>query len=280
MGPSSDPSGLRARQNGLVSRIYRLASRQPRFSDNTASSNAPRAVKDWVSLTDDFYKENCMVLYRSQIREIFDNNTHGERRILTWRGFRKIKMLNESAALMDICRAFGQEFQEQQRLLEEELAEMRRQIEVSGESSNADLVAAAPGYVFEELRLLFQKLASELNSNGHASEQESQLMESIRGILERDQDAQNRIVDQTEKTSREQMDRLRRRLDRMAKDLKLSEVEVSRLKGELNASYDGGVASIYDSVQGLDDEDAKAESKRDVLSKLFESNKELRKRLK
>ena len=65
----------------------------------------------------------------------------------------------------------------------------------------------------------------------------------------------------------------------MAKDLRLSEAEVARLRGELDLAYDGGVASIYKSVQGLSGSESNVQTKRDLLAKLFETNKELRKKI-
>ena len=105
------------------------------------------------------------------------------------------------------------------------------------------------------------------------------MLERIQLVLEQDYDEQFRKVDQMEKGSLEQMDRLSRRLERMAKDLQLSEEEVNLLRGQLAAAYEGGIASVYKSVQGLSNDDPNVESKRDLLSKLFESNLEIRKQL-
>ncbi len=221
-----------------------------------------------------------MALYQSEIRDIVRRHTSEEKRILTWRGWRKIKLLDKTAALHDIYRAFGREFEAQGKLLDEELSHMRQEIEAAREKSDSDLVDSAPGYVIQELRVLFRELEKELEGQlAQLSDDQSGLLEKIHAILAQDYEEQVRIVDATEKDSKDKIERFRRRLDRMAKDLHLSETEVSRLRGELVAAYDGGVASVYKSVQGLSSQDTNIEAKRDLLSKLFEANLEIRREL-
>ena len=65
----------------------------------------------------------------------------------------------------------------------------------------------------------------------------------------------------------------------MAKDLQLSEEEVTHLREALAAAYDGGVASVYESVQGLSIDDANFQKKRALLKILFEHNLEIRRSL-
>lgn len=221
-----------------------------------------------------------MALFQSEIREIFRKHTSGEKWILTWKGPQKIKMINKSAALHDIWRAFGREFEEQRRYLEGEVAQIRLQVEAAKETSDSDLVESAPGYVFQELRVLFRALERELAGQlDHLPGGKSVILEKIHDVLAQDYDEQLLIVEHVESDSQEKMDRLRRRLERMAKDLRLSEAEVTRLRGELDSAYDGGVASIYKTVQGLSNNEKNVGSKRELLSKLFESNKQLRKKL-
>ena len=81
---------------------------------------------------------------------------------------------------------------------------------------------------------------------------------------------------QMEKTSTHDIERLRRRLVRMAKDLSISEDEVGRLQGALEAADDGGVVSIYRSVQGLAKGAENFEKKRDLLKSLFDDNRAMR----
>ncbi len=221
-----------------------------------------------------------MTLYKNELREIFRTRTYGEKKILTWRGLQRIKLLDKGAALHDIWDAFCREFGEQRQFLEDEIASMRQEIEAQKEQSDEDLVQSAPGYVFEELRVLFKQLEKELgellpqlNGNRPAA------FDKIKDVLAQDYDGQLAVVDRGEKDSKEQMGRLKRRLERMAKDLQLSEGEVTRLRRELAQAYDGGVASIYKDVQGLSEDETNAETKKDLLSKLFQSNVELRKNI-
>ena len=221
-----------------------------------------------------------MALSRNEIIDIFRDHTYGKKRVLTWRGWRKVKYFNKTAALGDIWRAFGREFEEQRKFLEEEVARIRQQVEDAREKSDSDLVESAPGYVFQELRVLFRELEKELEGKLPSPvDSKPDIFEKIRRVLGQDHDEQLRIVNEADKDSGEKMERLRRRLERMAKDLQLSEAEVTRLRGELNVAYDSGVASVYKSVQGLSANESNVDSKRELLSKLFESNLELRKKL-
>lgn len=214
-----------------------------------------------------------MALNINDITNIFSRRHCREITVLTWKGFRKIKLINKNPMLRDMWDAFCKELKEQRQFLETEVASMRRQIEAEKGKSDADLVLSAPGYVFEELRVLFKELDSQLND---LTESKPSAMERIRSVLEQNYDEQFRIVEQMEKGSLEQMQRLNRRLDRMTKDLQLSEGEVTRLRRELMAAYDGGVASTYKTVQGLPVEAPNYFEKRAMLSKLYESNLEIR----
>jgi hypothetical protein len=214
-----------------------------------------------------------MVLNINDITKIFSKRHCREITVLTWKGFRKIKFVNKNPMLRDIWDAFCKEFEEQRQYLDTEVANMRRQIEGEKAKNNADLVISAPGYIFEELRVLFKELESQLTD---LTDDAPSALERIRLVLAQDYGEQFRIVEQMEKHSVEHMERLNRRLDRMAKDLQLSEGEATRLRVELAAAYDGGVASVFKTVQGLSKNDIDFSSKREVLSKLFESNLKLR----
>jgi len=221
-----------------------------------------------------------MVLRKNQIDAIFRSRTYGKKTVLTWRGPRRIKMLDKRGALRDVWDAFCVEFRTQRMFLETELARMREQIETQKAKSDADLAASAPGYCIQELRVLFRELRKGLADQsdripGHTSD----VLDKIQTVLEQDYDVQHRIIEEAENNSLEQMERLRRRLERMGKDLQLSEKEVARLRGELAIACDGGVASIYKSVQGLADDAADAKIKKTLLKKLYKSNLEIRKKL-
>ena len=219
-----------------------------------------------------------MVLKKNEIRDIFSKRHSRKKTILTWKGFRTIKLLDKHAVLRDIWDAISREVNEQREFLEAEVFNMRQQIEVEKEKSEADLVASAPGYFIEELRVLHKELEKELEGQlGDLPGGMSRVLERIRLVLGQDFDEQLQVVDRTEKDSLEHMEELRRRLVRMAKDLQLSEEEVSRLREALTVTYDGGLASVYNSVQGLSTDEANFQTKTDLLKCLFEQNLDIRK---
>jgi hypothetical protein len=186
-------------------------------------------------------------------------------------------MINKHAVLRDIWNVLSRELNEQRQFLEAEISNMRQQIEAEKEKNAADLIASAPGYVFEELRVLFNKLEKELEGQlTNLPGGKSRVLERIWSILGQNFDGRLQVVDRTQKDSMEHMEELRRRLVRMAKDLQLSQEEVADLREALAAAYDGGVASMYKCVQGLSNDDANFQKKRGLLKILFEENLEIR----
>jgi len=221
-----------------------------------------------------------MVLKKDEITDILSKRHCRTKRILTWKGFRTIKLVNKHAVLRDIWNALSKEVNEQRQFLEAEVSNMRQQIEAEKEKSEADLIVSAPGYFVEEMRVLFKELEKELEGQlTNLPGGKSSMLERIWSILGQDFDGQLQVVDRMEKDSLEHMEKLRRRLVRMAKDLQLSEEEVTHLREALATAYDGGVASVYESVQGLSIDDANFQKKRDLLKTLFEHNLEIRRSL-
>ena len=219
-----------------------------------------------------------MALQKNEITDIFSNRHCRKKTILTWKGYRTIKLLDKHAVLRDIWNAISREVNEQCEFLEAEVFDMRQQIEVEKEKSGADLVASAPGWVIEELRVLCKELERELEGQlADLPDGMSSVLERIRLVLGQDFDEQLQVVDRMEKDSLEHMEKLRRRLVRMAKDLQLSEEEVARLREALAITVDGGLASVYSSVQGLSTDEANFLKKTDLLKRLFEQNLDIRK---
>jgi hypothetical protein len=180
--------------------------------------------------------------------------------------------------LRDIWDAFCGEFDEQRQFLEEEVANMRQEIQAEKEKSGANLAVSDPGCFFEELRALFKELEKELEGQiTHLPGGKSSVLEKIQVVLEQDFDEQFQVVGRMEQDSLEHMNKLRRRLERMAKDLQLSEKEVARLRESLMAAYDGGVPSAYKAVQGLSINEEHYQKKCDLLHLLFEQNIDIRK---
>ena len=218
-----------------------------------------------------------MVLQKNEITDIFSNRHCRKKTILTWRGFRTIKLLDKQAVLRDIWNALRREVNEQRAFLEAEVLNMRQQIEAEKEKSGADLVASTPGYFIEELRVLCKELEKELEGQlADLPDGMSRVLERIRLVLGRDFDEQLQVVDRMEKESLEHMEKLRRRVVRMAKDLQLSEEEVARLREALTTTAGGELASVYNSVQGLSTDEANFQKKTDLLKRLFEQNLDIR----
>ncbi len=77
--------------------------------------------------------------------------------------------------------------------------------------------------------------------------------------------------------SQQQIEQLERRVSKLTTSLDVTEKELKRVAAMKNV--DTGVASIYRSVQGLSDDDADSEQKREMLQDLFDSNLAFRKEL-
>lgn len=211
-----------------------------------------------------------------EIIAIFSRRHLKTKRYLTWKGWRYVKIIDKPAVLRE-WNVLSRELNEQRQYLEAEVSNMRQHIEAEQEKKAAELIDSAPGYVFEELRVLFRELEKELEGQlTNLPGSKSSVLERIWSVLGQNFDGQLREVDRMEKDSTEHMEELRRRLVRMAKDLQLSQEEVADLREALAAAYDGGVASIYKSVQGLSINDTNVEKKRDLLKKIFEQNLEIR----
>ena len=73
---------------------------------------------------------------------------------------------------------------------------------------------------------------------------------------------------------REEMDALSRRMEKLAAGLEITEEELRRALAQ--KGFDPGVASLYRTVQGLEEEETDQELKRAMMSKIFEANLELR----
>jgi len=71
---------------------------------------------------------------------------------------------------------------------------------------------------------------------------------------------------------RHRIDLLERRLSKLARQLVDQEEE---LRAERERQVDEGVASVYDSVQGIDPEAENAQAKREMMSQIFGANLKL-----
>lgn len=76
--------------------------------------------------------------------------------------------------------------------------------------------------------------------------------------------------------SRHQIDLLERRLAKMARLLEAKEQEVAKVA---SASGEPGVASVFREVQGLEGSGEEVQRKKDLMSRIFEANLDLRKQI-
>jgi len=180
--------------------------------------------------------------------------------------------------LRNIWNAFCKEFDEQRLFLEAEVSNMREKIQTEKEKGGFSLAGSTPVYLLEELRTLFKELEEELEGHlTHLSNGKTSVLDRIQLVLNRDSNEQFQIVDRMEQDSLERMNKLRRKLERMGKDLHLSETEVTRLRESLAAVYDGGAPSAYKAIQGLSVDEENFSKESDLLHRLFEQNLDIRK---
>lgn len=74
-------------------------------------------------------------------------------------------------------------------------------------------------------------------------------------------------------TYKREVDQLHRRIAKLSSSLEMTEKEIARLRKLKNV--DDGIESIYREVQGLDDGDARAEVKKELMGAIFQANMHL-----
>lgn len=126
--------------------------------------------------------------------------------------------------------------------------------------SPAEISSLIDGMLHEKVRELFESLGEELPDFGGRE----------REVLEL-------AMRKMEEEHRRQIEMLQRRVEKLANALGLTEAELKRAIA--SRAVDEGVASIYRTVQGLADDEQNVELKREMMSKIFEANVELRRQL-
>jgi len=86
-----------------------------------------------------------------------------------------------------------------------------------------------------------------------------------------------RALGERQSEHRREIDTLERRIQKLTKTLGMTDAELKRALSQ--QSVDPGVASIYTSVQGLSSNDVQHELKKELMSKIFQANLELRKQI-
>lgn len=155
--------------------------------------------------------------------------------------------------------------------LKRELHERRRAFrmgELARRRREQDEDLAAENGMTEELRRLFA-------SWGGSPDRPSALEHEVIGLVtNRMREARRRGYEERLVQYREQNDRLERRIAKLSRALDSRDEELRRLS--LRRQVDGGLASVYDEVQGLDSQDALFEKKRELMGAIFEANLEIR----
>jgi diguanylate cyclase (GGDEF)-like protein len=86
-----------------------------------------------------------------------------------------------------------------------------------------------------------------------------------------------RALGQSQSEHQRQIDTLERRIQKLTQSLGMTEAELRRALAQTNV--DPGVASLYRNVQGLSSADVQQELKKELMSKIFQANLELRKQI-
>ncbi len=86
-----------------------------------------------------------------------------------------------------------------------------------------------------------------------------------------------RALGERQDEHRRQIDTLERRIQKLTHSLGMTESELKRALAAKNV--DPGVASLYRNVQGLSADDVQQELKKELMSKIFQANLELRKQI-
>jgi diguanylate cyclase (GGDEF)-like protein len=117
-------------------------------------------------------------------------------------------------------------------------------------------------------RLLHEKLESIFASQG----------QTLPDFGNREKEVVALAVRRMEEEHEREMGMLQRRLAKLSEALGMTENDLRRAIAA--KSVDSGIASIYSTVQGLADDEAQADLKREMMSKIFEANVEMRKQMK
>jgi diguanylate cyclase (GGDEF)-like protein len=170
-----------------------------------------------------------------------------------------------------------------------ELDERRPEVEALGaelaaetqalEQSQSELRAAVPDITDLPEAELRKRLRALLDRHAEEEVEGASLEEDILGLMRVARPARSEAETlEMLAEHQEQVSLLERRLAKLTRTYEDAKEEIRRLI-ELQDS-DEGIASIYRTVQGIAEDDEGLEVKREMLSKLFEANLELRRKLK
>lgn len=141
--------------------------------------------------------------------------------------------------------------------------------------------AAAPPVDLTEISALIGDKIREMfglsgEDTGLVTHIEREVTAQLLRELKNRQDLETTQVDKEDPEYARKIEILERRISKLTDQLGTTENQLkSVLRGK---NIDPGIASIYDTVQGLEDDDAGVELKRELMSKIFEANMDLRRK--
>ena len=187
-------------------------------------------------------------------------------------------ILQEAETGLNLAQTTGGNRSVQWKEVEDELDSLREDIdnqiqEIESQQKSLDdaQVAFEERWGIELLESVVQCFAAEVDQSEGVLRLKKGLIELISGELLRLQESSTvrQFAEQ-----RKQISMLERRIRKLTTHLSSTEDELKRVASM--KAIDGGVASIYQTVQGLSGDDANAEQKKGMLTTIFEANLALR----
>ncbi|MEM7517518.1 MAG: hypothetical protein AAF368_11430, partial [Planctomycetota bacterium] len=124
---------------------------------------------------------------------------------------------------------------------------------------------------------LLEKVMSVFQSEDDVTETSMRLEQRVLEMVGREVDALRENSNlRALAESQHQIEMLERRLAKLTTSLEQTEAELKRV-ASMKVAGDDGIASIYRSVQGLSDDDANSEAKREMMKDIFAANLDFRK---
>jgi len=187
-------------------------------------------------------------------------------------------LLQEAETGLNLAQAAGGDRCVQWKEVEDELDSLREELDSQIREISAKQQALDDGDVAFEERWSANLVDSVLGLFTAESEQSPGVLRLKKGVIDLIADELLRLQESSTvrqfADQRSKIDTLERRISKLTGHLSSTEDKLRRLA--TMKSIDGGVASIYESVQGLGLDDDNAEQKRGMLTTIFEANLALR----
>ncbi|MFT5051716.1 MAG: hypothetical protein ACI8QZ_003136 [Chlamydiales bacterium] len=187
-------------------------------------------------------------------------------------------LLQEAETGLNLAQTAGGDRCVQWKDVEDELDSLREELDTQIREIEAQQQAIEDGDVAFEERWSAELMDSVLEVFTAEEEQSPGVLRLKKGVIDLVAAELGRLQESSTvrqfAEQRTQIDKLERRIKKLTGHLSSTEEKLRKVAAM--KSVDGGVASIYDSVQGLTDDDGNAEQKRGMLTTIFEANLALR----